>query len=83
MATNQVGGVSVHVLDFGPGIGGVGVHLLEINRAIGGVSVHILVPAYTAGPTGGARTFPLPNAKTVWQSQSGKRTFPLPGEQTV
>ena len=81
MATNQIGGLGVHILDFGPGIGGAGVHILEVNRAIGGISVHILAPVFDPGGGSGARTFPLPNAKTVWQSQPGKRTFPLPGEQ--
>jgi len=32
-------------------------------------------------PLEGQRTFPLPQAETIWQSQSGKRTFPLPGVQ--
>ena len=80
---NNIGGISVHILDFGPGVGGISVHILELQKSIAGISVYILEPIYSAGPTGGARTFPLPNPKTVWQSQSGKRVFPLPGEQGV
>lgn len=78
---DQVGGVSVHILDAPEGVGGVSTYIMGVHPGIAGMSVYLI----ETGPftTVGQRTFPLPNAKTVWQSQSGKRTFPMPGEQNV
>jgi hypothetical protein len=60
--------------------------LTEKNVRVDAVKVKVLHSRPWGAPeppAGGQRTFPLPQAQTVWQSQAGKRTFPVPGEQVL
>lgn len=75
---NEIGGLSIHILESGRVVGNISVHILELQKSIAGMSVHLLERTFR---NYGMRTYPLPNAKTVWQSQTGKRKFPMPGEQ--
>lgn len=76
----EIGAILSYILDHVSGVGGISSHLFELTSAVGNMGVFLLEPTFRSG---GIRTFPVPNPKTVWQSQSGKRTFPLPGEQVV
>jgi hypothetical protein len=91
----QLGGLDALVTGDGLKLGGLGALAIGADMRLGGLdalaigadmrlgALAVLVIGEPLLVSGGRRTFPLPNSKTVWQSQEGKRVFPLPGEQIL